>query len=283
VKRVLVIGSTSVAGLAVAGALRPETEVTMAGRRNADILLDIAGDVELPEMDTNYDVVINFAAHFDVQSPRDMLEAARVNALGALNACILAKTAGAGHMVQVSSISAGHTSESSFFNAYALTKRHGEELSELFCSTHSLPLTILRPSQLYDATGAARPHQRMLYHILDQAAAGRDITIFGQRDPRRNYLFVQDFAEVCRRVVAQGTTGTFTVAHQQAHRLSDIANLAYQGFGTEGTISFDRDKPDLEDIEAQMDGALVSAIDYTPATSLAKGIELFRQHQESGR
>lgn len=282
-KRILIIGSTSVAGLAVAEALRVDADVAMAGRRNADVKLDIADGIEHWGTDTTYDVVLNFAAYFGAQTPQDLLEAARVNILGALNACMLAKAVGARHLVQISSISATHGRESSLFDAYALTKRQGEELIELLCSNCSLPLTILRPSQLYDATGAARNHQRMLYHILDQAAAGRDITIFGPHDPLRNYLFLPDFGEVCRRVVALGTTGTFTVANSQTHRLSEIASLAFRAFGTEGKISFDRDRPPLEDIEAQTDAALIAAIGYVPTTSLAQGIGLFRQHWETTR
>lgn len=280
-KRALIIGSTSVVGQALAKALEPDVHVTMAGRRSADIVLDIGRDIEPGVMRETFDVVINCAAYFNTHAPRDMLEAARVNTVGSLHACILAKAVNARHVIQISSLSACHRPGSAFFDAYALTKRQGEELAELFCSTHSLPLTILRPSQLYDATGTARTRQRMLYHILDQAAAGHDITIFGRRDPSRNYLFIPDFAEVCRRVVEKGTTGKFTVAHPHGHRLSEIANLAYRSFGTQGTVLFDRGKPDLEDIEEQMDSALASAIGYAPATSLAQGIALFRQHRES--
>ncbi len=260
-----------------------DAEVTMAGRHNADVTLDIADNTAVTKTNARYDVVMNFAAYFGAQTPQDLLEAARVNALGALNACILAKAVGARHLVQISSISATHSRDSVFFDAYALTKRHGEELIELFCSDYSLPLTTLRPSQLYDATGAARNHQRMLYHILDQAAAGQEITIFGPHDPLRNYLFLPDFAEVCRRVVAHGTTGTFTVASNQTHRLSDIANLAFRTFGTTSKVGFDPSRPALEDIEAQMDAALISAINYEPATSLAQGIALYRQHWETTR
>lgn len=280
-KRVLIIGSTSTVGLALGQALNSDAVVTFAGRRNADIQLDLGRDTPWEELQASYDVVVNVAAYFGSQQPSDMLEAARVNALGALQACVLAKQVEAKHIVQISSASAGYCVGSGFYNAYSLTKRQGEELCTLFCAKHELALTILRPTQLYDAMGAARIHQRMFYHILDRAAAGQDIVIFGRSDPWRNYIFIPDFAEICRRVILRGVTGIFNVAHPDAHRLSKVAALAYDVFGTTGTIGFDCSKPDLGDVEVEMDRRLIEAITYVPETSLINGMRLFRLKQES--
>lgn len=279
-KRVLIIGSTSMVGRALADALTAGADVAFAGRRNADLLLNLGQDFDWSTLNASYDTVVNVAAHFGTQQPHEMIEAVRVNSLGALQSCILAKHVSARHVVHISSLSASYDQSHSLYSAYSLTKRQGEELCELFCRSHALQLAILRPTQLYDETGSARAHQGMLYHILDLAAEGKDITIFGRRDPLRNYVFLPDFAEVCKRVIERGVTGRFDVAHAEVHRLSEIATLAYATFGTDGTVGFDRLKPDLEDIEVSMDTRLAEAIGYTPATSLADGIELYRRYSE---
>lgn len=279
-KRVLVIGNTSVLGLALTRALATDMTVTLAGRNNSKMAIDLGQNLHSAILNTRYDTVVNVAAYFGTQQPHEMLEAVRVNAFGALNVCVLAQAVRARHIIQISSVSASYEPQNSHFDAYALTKRQGDELCQLFCTNHLIPLTVLRPTQLYDETGAARKHQRMFYHMLDQASAGRDITIFGRRDPSRNYMFMADFVEVCRRVIETGVTGTFSVAHPRAHRLSEIAALAYKCFGTSGNILFDHDRSDLDDIEAQMDAGLADAIGYVPATSLAEGIEHFRRHEE---
>jgi len=148
--RILIIGSTSVIGKALAVRLAHLGEVRLAGRREADILFDLAEWRELPESGELFDVVMHVAADFGGSTDDDYIRAELVNAVGTLSACKLAHRTRAKHFIFLSSISATYQASDPHYGIYALTKRHAEEVAQFFCSERNVALTILRPTQVYD-------------------------------------------------------------------------------------------------------------------------------------
>jgi nucleoside-diphosphate-sugar epimerase len=49
--------------------------------------------------------------------------------------------------------------KSPFYSSYALTKKQGDELAESYCRANKIPLTILRPSQIYGDSDSFAKHQ----------------------------------------------------------------------------------------------------------------------------
>lgn len=269
-------------GRACGERLANDAAVFYAGRKNADFLLDVASpNAMLPE-GLRFDVVIHVAADFGGKSDDDWIRAESVNALGALNACRLARQVAAGHLLLVSTISACYEPQHAYYGIYSLSKRHGDELAELYCRESRLPLTILRPSQVYDADSKCRKHQPFFYAMMDKAEQGEDIDIFGSHDALRNFLFLGDLAEIVAGTLQNKVQGVFTCPAPSSVRLSEIAAIARQVFGRGGCTRFRHDKPDIADIPA-LDGQqdLYAAIHYTPATSLAEGILKIKQARET--
>lgn len=279
--RSLVIGSTSVIGKAVAQGLAQLGPVQTAGRREADVHVDLSRPDSVPTSVPTYDVVVLAAADFGGHGADDLIRAEQVNAVGTLAACRLAQGCGARHLILISSVFASHVPGDPHYNIYSLSKRHSEELASLFCTAHGMALTILRPSQVYDAAGACRTHQPLLYAFADQAQAGNDITLFGNNDARRNYLHLDDLVQICTRVAATTTTGLFNCVHPHSPALSEIAQAAVSAFGQQGQVRFLRDKPDVPDLPAQaLDPALQEAIGFVPQVDIHRGFEMIRQHRE---
>jgi len=270
--RVLIVGGSSSLCRALMPVVAEFAEVITAGRRDCDIRLDLdAPDrIDLPK---DLDVVINTAASFGGTGSDDMVTAESVNALGVLRLCDTCARARTRHLVLISSIFAGLDQSSPFYSIYALSKRHGDELAQLFCANAGLPLTILRPSQFYGNDDAAqRKHQPFLSSIIDKAEADEDIPIYGTRDPLRNFIHVEDVAGIIAAVIRRRVEGLYACMHPRNVSYSEVAGAAVAAFGSRSVVKFLPDKPDVPDNVFEIDDSLYRRICYLPQISIASGM-----------
>jgi len=272
--RVLVVGSTSAVGWAVAKRLNEarDCQVLLAGRRSAEINLELTALAPKSPVDLHFDVLVHSVADFGGSDDAEVRRAEIVNAVGTLDICSIARRAGAKHLVIISSASAVYGPLDLYYGIYSLSKRHGEELADLYCRSHNLPLTILRPAQLYDAEGRCRRHQRLFYTIVDNAKQNRDIEIFGRNDAVRDYLYLEDLAEIVASVVLRQVIGTFHCSGPEPARLSEIAATAIQVFNSASKIRFLPGRPDIPDLPTGSGDSLYSMIKYAPTVKLLEGI-----------
>jgi nucleoside-diphosphate-sugar epimerase len=280
-KRVLIVGSTSAVGLACGRLLAETCEVLYAGRRESDF------PIHLPDIDfrlfegMRFDIVVHVVADFGGKDDEDYSRAEQVNAVGTLNVCRLARQVQSQHLVIVSSLFANYEPGQPYYGIYSLSKRHGDELAQLYCADHAIPLSVLRPTCLYDADSRCRAHQPLFYLTLDKAEQGEDIVFYGNNDARRNYLFLDDFCAILGRVIQGGVTGVFNCPAPANVRLSEIAETAYSVFGRRGRVRFLTDKPDIPDIPVVADNRLYEKIGFRPPTDLAGGIQKIKDMRES--
>lgn len=280
--RILIAGSSSSIGRAFAEGFRDRAKVMTVGRQRADFRFDLTRWDCQPKIDGEFDVVIQVAADFGGGKDEDFIRAELVNAVGTLSVCRLAQHVHAKQYVLLSSIFAAYRPEDPYYGIYALSKRHSEEVARFFCMEREIALTILRPSQVYDARGDCRKHQALLYTMADRAARGQDIVIRGSCDARRNYLHLIDLTEICWRVLKGSHVGTYTCAHPSSVRLSEMAAAAFAAFGRGGRVHFLTDEPDLADLPLIDDDALYPLINYSPSIDIREGFRLIRDSRESG-
>jgi nucleoside-diphosphate-sugar epimerase len=271
--KVVIVGGNSSLASALKAALSPSCEVVTVGRTNCDIALDLTWPIERFLLPEDVDVIINTAAHFGGKTGADILEAENVNVLGTLKLCQAAVNAKARHFVLISSIFASLTEESEHYGAYALSKRHAEDAARLLCSTSSLPLAVLRPSQIYGAGPRSRVHQPFLYMMIDRARNGEDIVLYGTRDPRRNFIYIDDLTAVISKVVSMGIVGTYSCQQPTDVTYAQIARAAFRAFGTRGSVRFLAEKPDIPDNVFAIDDSLYRVIGWRPGTSIEDGLQ----------
>jgi len=270
--KILVIGSTSTIGNAIASVCSEIAVVHKAGRRDADVYVDLADIHALPVLDAHYDVIIHVAADFGGTKDEDLVRAEIVNAGGALVACNLARQSGARHFILISSVFAAFKEDHPFYNIYSISKRHAEEVAQYYCNRHEIVFTALRPSQVYDEAGRCRKHQPLFFHMVDKAAKGEDITIYGSHDARRNYLFLDDFTEIVKQVIRVRPAGTYTCAGSSHIKLSKLAEAAFSAFKRGGRVQFDPTKPDMNDVIIPEDTRLYGIIGVNPLTDVREGL-----------
>jgi nucleoside-diphosphate-sugar epimerase len=277
-KTIIVIGANSALADEVIPVLSKDNTVITAGRKNCDIYCDITKKVELP---AGTDIIINFAAAFGGESDKDIKLAYETNCIGILNICMAAKDVKAERLISISSLSAEHNTKSSYYSIYAITKRQEDELAEFYCNLNKIPLTILRPSQIYGENRRFAAHQPFFYHIINKAHKGQDIEIYGKNDALRNYIHAHDLAVMIKKVITKQVNGTYSCLYPTDVTFSQISKVAQQVFNRGGQVIFLKDKPDIPDNIFKKDLTLYKKLGYYPKVSLEEGLERIKKHREA--
>lgn len=276
--RVLLVGGNSSLAQSLRPVLADFAEVVTAGRNDCDLKLDLNKITTIP---SGFDSVINTAAHLGGPNPAALASAEATNVLGMLSLGRACAEAGVDHLVHVSTIFATLPALSPFHNAYALSKRHGDEALELQARMQEMKLTILRPSQFYGVGESYRRNQPFLFTIMDRAQSGQDIELWGKNDALRNFIHVQDVANIIARVVLNRVLGTYTVSSPQDQSFQQIAKAAVDAFDSNSTIRFLPEKPNTADNIFPFDDTLYRSLDYTPQISIAHGMKMEAAHRRS--
>ena len=250
-------------------------ELLSVGRRGgSDVTLDLAGSTSPSPSGQTAEVMIHCAASFGGNQIEDLIQNEVTNSLGCLRVAQLAAAMKCRHLIYISTVSA--LPENVPGNSYGLSKRHGQENLELACGELGIDLTTLLVTQLYDDLGEARKHQPTFYRIIDCAREGRPFQFFGDEDPLRNLLFVEDLVTVIECVMNQRAIGSYSVVHPVSHRFSEIVAMAFEVFGRKPDIVYCPDKPPIPSVWYPADTSLYDLIGYWPKTDLRTGIAMIR-------
>ncbi len=269
---VLLVGGRSAVAHRLLPRLTTIAQVTTAGRGGCMLELDLSQPTARWELPARTDVLINLAAD-GARGGWAALDCANaVNAVGALRLCEAARAVGARHVVHISSIHASLPPSSPLFSAYSLTKRHGEELVQAACRHLGLSLTVLRPTRLYGPPDLFRHLQPAFFAILDKVADNVDVVIAGGHDPLRNFLHVDDLAEVIVQCVERRIDGTFDVVHPENATLASVARAGAQAFGSRSQVRIESTGTRIVDDGYGPDEQIYSATGYTPQYSVTDGI-----------
>lgn len=277
--RVLVVGGTSSLAKVLIPALKEIGEVLTAGRKGCDLTIDLAETGERFSLPLGIDVVVHTAAHFGGNTPEEVLEAENVNVLGTLRLCEASLQSGVKHFILISSIYAMLEQTSDYYSIYSVTKRHAEEASLFLCSRNDLPLTILRPAQLYGNTDDFGKHQPFLYAIAGKAQRGEDIFLNGRNDALRNFLHVDDLVQIILRVIERNVTGVYSCLFPENTSISKISRSAISAFDSVAKIIFLADKEDIKSNVFPIEDTLYQKIKFFPTVDIESGMKLIAKNR----
>jgi len=279
--KILIVGGTSSISYALKPVFSEFSEVITAGRKKCDIVLNLSDPIEKISFPKDLDVVVHTAANFGGKADAEILEAENINVLGTLKLCQLAVQAKTKHFILISSMFSCLKENSEHFSIYALSKKHSEDVAKYYCSTHSLPLTILRPSQIYGNDDRFRRHQPFIYAMVDKAEKGEDITIYGSNDALRNYIYIDDLTNIIAKVAQNKVEGIYSCMHQHDVSFSQIAKAAFSAFNRKCEISFLKNKPNIPDNIFEKDDFLYKIINLYPQISIEEGMMKMAEYRRS--
>lgn len=276
-KHIAIAGSTSNLTRYLLKDIEQKYRVTLIGRKNADILWDLAEnkyDIALPN---DVDVLICIASAIKTTDDYEINNLMQVNVQGMLNLCIAAKRNNIKYIIYISSIYALLTIDDFYYNFYSMSKRHAEECLELYCKTNNLRLCILRPSQIYGDDDMICENQKLLYTMIRNARNNQDITIYGKNDALKNFIYVEDVVRVIVRTVESEIQGKYNVICLQNYRLSQIAKAINKIWEGKGRVIFLPDKGNIADNSFSDEGTIFRLLELPEPLGIYDGLREVRK------
>lgn len=235
--------------------------------------IDISRYDDLQHLDIAADIIIHTAATASDSAE----ETFQTNVVGTFNICKYAKEKKVKHLILISSIFGLDRIENEYFNNYGKTKKQSEEVAEAYCSQNNINLTILRLAQVYDNAGMAKASQGMLYYFIDTIKSSQTISIFGNKNPLRNYIHIDYLMAIIGDVIEKGKHGTFNIVENKSHTITEIAYMIFDLLELYPKMVMLKDKPDIPSVFIPVDNRYGGNIESIP---LKEGIQRILNYEK---
>ena len=273
--KVLLIGSNGLLGKSVKSILIDDGYSVTGVTRSEGF--DLSNNESFHSLRTDYQCVINLAAIINI-SEDNVDEAVRVNGIGALRAAIFAKSTAA-KFIHASTISALPCCNNDYCNSYyAATKRLGDDLIKKYCEDNRMEYSILRFPQLYDTERKAEKYQPMLYRIIQQVKHDGSVTLYGNNNPSRNYLHVDDAAKAISISLNTKQPGIWNCIHPSSDDVLGLVKVVSEALDTPVKIVRLENEGDLQELQIPDKELFHQSCPEWKPRSLAAGIKDIVSH-----
>ncbi len=268
-------------------------------KESADKIIFWKGDIT----DKNYinkiisqvDAVYHLAAQISVTaSIKDPLKDAAVNIGGTLNILQAAATYRVKKVIYYSSaavygepaylpINENHPKNPS--SPYGLSKLTGEKYAEFYSKFYGLNIIVIRPFNVYGPKQDPRnPYTGVISTFLNKALQGEDIPIYGDGGQSRDFIYVEDLAELSIKALSKNTP-QLTVLNGACGEKTTIKNLAEkikELTGSSSKIIFlPRREGEIYESYADISAAK-QLLDFKPVYKLEDGLKKLITYFKSG-
>ncbi|ABP95963.1 MULTISPECIES: NAD-dependent epimerase/dehydratase family protein [Metallosphaera] len=240
--------------------------------------------------DEKYDYVIHLAAR---PSPEDYInhpvETALSNSVGTYKALEIARRSDAVFLYTSSSEIYGHaevipTPESYWGkvnptgvrSCYDESKRFSEALIMSFYREYGLDVRIQRPFNVYGPRlREDGSYGRVISRFVYQALRGEDLTIFGDGNQTRAFLYVSDWVEATKRMLGPGLKGVIlNVGSDKETKIIDLAKTIISMTGSKSGLKFLPPRQDDPPRRAADITKAKEVLGWEPKVSLFEGLKM---------
>ncbi|WP_067052289.1 SDR family oxidoreductase [Methanofollis ethanolicus] len=250
----IVTGGAGFIGSHIAEALRDEHEVVVIddfstghpeNLRGFDVTLVEGNVADLPLLKRIFagaDGVFHQAAIASVpKSVADPLATHQANLTGTLNVLLAARDAGVRKVVLASSSAVyGESPElpkregmlPEPLSPYAVSKLAGEHYAASFSRLYGLQAVCLRYFNVFGPRqDPSSPYSGVISIFADRILAGRPITIYGDGEQTRDFVYVADVVRANLRAMEGGAEGVFNIARGRTTTLNALAETMMRAAG----------------------------------------------------
>ena len=251
--------------------LRDRYNTVGLSRRNGSDLTDYSS---INTRESKIDIIIHAAAI----ASDDYETSFQTNVVGTLNLCKYAKKNRIKRFILLSSIFAIDQNDNGYFNAYGKTKKMSEEVASAYCQENGIDLTILRLAQVYDDARLAQSGQAMLYYFIDTIQSQGNITLFGKKNPLRNYIHIDYLCEVLNEVIEEKKVGNWNVVESTNHTITEITYMLFNILNKQPSIDIVSEKPDIPSVHIPSEDQYKS--DKLTSISLIEGMKRILNYEK---
>ena len=231
-------------------------------------------------------VVHHLAAQVSVpESMERPLECVEINVHGTLNVLDAAKAAGVSRVVFSSSAAVyGDDPRSPKTedmtpapkSPYGITKLDGEYYLKMYSEAHGVPTVSLRYFNVF----GPRQDPRSVYAaavpiFIERALKGLDITIFGDGEQTRDFVYVGDVVAanlLAATAERAGRGEVFNVAQGGRITINELAHTIVRVTGSRSTITHVPERAgDIRHSQASI-ARIIEGLEFAPKTSLEEGL-----------
>lgn len=157
-------------------------------------------------------------------------------------------------------------------SSYGVVKVAIENYIGMFKELYGLKPIILRPSNPYGTRQGHAGIQGALSTFLGNTIANKKITIWGDGEVKRGYIYVKDFAQLCAIAAESNAEGTFNICSGESTSLNQILELIEFTTGIKPTVEYQAGRAfDVKNILLDISHAK-KVFSWTPQYSIEEGI-----------
>lgn len=162
---------------------------------------------------------------------------------------------------------------------YAVTKLDGEYYFKMFSEEYNLPTVCLRYFNVFGPRQDPKSQYAAAVPIfIDKAIKNEDITIYGDGEQTRDFIFVKDIVKANVAVAQNSATGVYNVARGGRITINDLARKIIQQTGSKSKINYEPERAgDVKHSQADVSKLRSIGIqsDYDLDAGLKSTIEFF--------
>lgn len=143
-------------------------------------------------------------------------------------------------------------------SAYGLSKLAATQMAQIYHRTNSLDVTIFRTSNVYGPHAVQTfPGYNIINHFIDLATQNKPLTIYGQGNQERDYLYVGDLIEAFLLALTPKSKGKiYNLGYGRGIKFKDMAKLIIKIVG-KGSLQFVKWPAGFKEVET---GSYISDI-----------------------
>jgi nucleoside-diphosphate-sugar epimerase len=280
---ILVTGSTGFVGSHLLDDLKKSYQVVGISKSSGDYSVDLSESSSpsfLRSIGT-FSYIVHLAARIGVdeafEHPADYY---RDNFMGTLHVLETARLMGNCPVLYLSSYVYGSPQyfpinedhPISLPNPYAASKYAGEFLCAQYQTHFKLPVTILRPFNIY---GPGQSDNMLIPRIIQQLLTQKSITLKSSK-PERDFIYVGDVVKAVVKVIEHNKpVGVVNIASGTYYSVASVVNMLFKIHGKEVKVSYkeERRKGEIDRTVGDISKA-ESLLNWHPSVSLQSGLKL---------
>jgi UDP-glucose 4-epimerase len=156
--------------------------------------------------------------------------------------------------------------------SYGRAKLAAEHMIQNAAQRHDLPCAILRISNPYGYPVPSGRMQGIIPHAIRAALGGHPLTLWGDGQARKDFLYYTDFLSALQEIVDRRLTGIYNLCAGESHTVQEIIQLVESHTGRRIT-SHTTPAPAWDVKDSRLDNTrLIAATGWQPQVSLGEGI-----------